>query len=72
MGWRSGSRSSEHDVSVVSATNVMRALDPQKYDALPVITREGRWRKVNSPTANSTGARPASKSASYPVGRAGC
>lgn len=39
-----GGRSSEHDVSVMSATNVMRALDPQKYDALPVfVTREGRW-----------------------------
>ncbi|MGK9340294.1 D-alanine--D-alanine ligase family protein [Sinorhizobium meliloti] len=41
-----GGRSSEHDVSVMSATNVMRALDPQKYDALPVfVTREGRWLK---------------------------
>lgn len=39
-----GGRSSEHDVSVMSGTNVMRALDPQKYDALPVfVTREGRW-----------------------------
>ncbi|MFB9948386.1 D-alanine--D-alanine ligase family protein [Rhizobium puerariae] len=39
-----GGRSSEHDVSVMSATNVMRALDPQKYDALPIfVTREGRW-----------------------------
>ncbi|KKX33026.1 D-alanine--D-alanine ligase family protein [Rhizobium sp. LC145] len=39
-----GGRSSEHDVSVMSGTNVMRAFDPQKYDALPVfVTREGRW-----------------------------
>lgn len=39
-----GGRSSEHDVSVMSATNVMRALDPRKYDALPVfVTREGQW-----------------------------
>ena len=39
-----GGRSSEHDVSVMSGTNVMRALDPQKYDALPIfVTREGRW-----------------------------
>ncbi len=39
-----GGRSSEHDVSVMSATNVMRALDPVKYDAIPVfVTREGRW-----------------------------
>src|SRR5262245_44125303 len=39
-----GGRSAEHDVSVLSATNVMRALDPRKYDAVPVfITREGKW-----------------------------
>ncbi len=39
-----GGRSAEHDVSVLSATNVMGALDPAKYDAVPVfITRDGRW-----------------------------
>lgn len=39
-----GGRSAEHDVSVLSATNVMRALDPARYDAVPVfVTREGRW-----------------------------
>jgi D-alanine-D-alanine ligase len=39
-----GGRSSEHEVSVMSATNVMAALDPAKYDAVPVfVTREGRW-----------------------------
>src|SRR5262245_60457866 len=39
-----GGRSAEHDVSVMSATNVMRALDPARYDPLPVfVSREGRW-----------------------------
>ncbi|MBB3453210.1 D-alanine-D-alanine ligase [Rhizobium sp. BK313] len=39
-----GGRSAEHDVSVLSATNVMRALPPAKYDAVPVfVTREGKW-----------------------------
>nr|WP_210263573.1 D-alanine--D-alanine ligase family protein [Rhizobium sp. SEMIA 4085] len=39
-----GGRSTEHDVSVLSATNVMRALEPQKYDAIPVfVSREGQW-----------------------------
>ncbi len=39
-----GGRSAEHDVSVLSATNVMGALDPARYDAVPVfITRDGRW-----------------------------
>ncbi|MBB99490.1 MAG: D-alanine--D-alanine ligase A [Rhodobacteraceae bacterium] len=39
-----GGRSAEHDVSVLSATNVMRALDPQKYEAVPIyVTRAGQW-----------------------------
>ncbi|MET3520838.1 D-alanine--D-alanine ligase [Mesorhizobium abyssinicae] len=39
-----GGRSAEHEVSVLSATNVMRALEPAKYDALPIfVTREGKW-----------------------------
>lgn len=39
-----GGRSTEHDVSILSATNVMHALAPEKYDAVPIfVTREGRW-----------------------------
>jgi D-alanine-D-alanine ligase len=39
-----GGRSAEHDVSVLSATNVMRALDPAKYDVIPIfVTRDGTW-----------------------------
>ncbi|MEZ2131252.1 MULTISPECIES: D-alanine--D-alanine ligase family protein [unclassified Sinorhizobium] len=39
-----GGRSTEHEVSVLSATNVMRALEPAKYDAVPVfVTRDGQW-----------------------------
>lgn len=39
-----GGRSPEHDVSVLSVTNVMLALDTAKYEAVPVfITREGQW-----------------------------
>jgi len=39
-----GGRSAEHDVSVLSATNVMRALSPAKYDALPIfVARSGTW-----------------------------
>lgn len=41
-----GGRSAEHDVSVLSATNVMRALDPARYEVVPVfVTRDGRWLK---------------------------
>jgi len=39
-----GGQSAEHDVSRVSAVAVARALDPDRYDVVPVaITREGRW-----------------------------
>lgn len=39
-----GGRSSEHDVSVMSGTNVMAALSPDKYETVPIfITRDGRW-----------------------------
>ena len=39
-----GGRSAEHDVSCVTALHVMNAVDPARYDVVPVgITREGRW-----------------------------
>jgi D-alanine-D-alanine ligase len=39
-----GGRSSEHGVSVVSAGSVIAALDPDKYDVVPVgITPSGQW-----------------------------
>jgi D-alanine-D-alanine ligase len=39
-----GGRSAEHDVSVLSAANVFRALDPARYEPVPIgITRTGAW-----------------------------
>ena len=39
-----GGRSSEHQVSLVSAASVMRALSPERYDVVPIgITPDGRW-----------------------------
>jgi len=39
-----GGRSGEHEVSLVSATSVINALDKEKYDVVPIgITQEGRW-----------------------------
>ncbi|MBP1653519.1 MAG: D-alanine--D-alanine ligase [Bacteroidetes bacterium] len=39
-----GGRSSEHQVSLVSAASVMRALPPEKYEVVPIgITPDGRW-----------------------------
>jgi D-alanine-D-alanine ligase len=39
-----GGRNSEHSISVVSAGAVMAALDPQRYEVIPIgITESGRW-----------------------------
>jgi D-alanine-D-alanine ligase len=39
-----GGRSGEHDVSLQSARSVMAALNPDRYEVVPIgITREGRW-----------------------------
>ena len=39
-----GSRSVEHDVSIVTGQQVMQALDPARYTVVPIyITRDGRW-----------------------------
>jgi D-alanine-D-alanine ligase len=39
-----GGQSAEHDVSRVTAVSVARALDPERYEVLPVgITTDGRW-----------------------------
>lgn len=39
-----GGRSVEHDVSIVTGHQVMRAFDPERYEVVPVyITRDGRW-----------------------------
>ncbi|MEO3749802.1 D-alanine--D-alanine ligase family protein [Streptomyces sp. B6B3] len=39
-----GGRSSEHGISVVTAGAVLRAIDRERYDVLPIgITAEGHW-----------------------------
>jgi D-alanine-D-alanine ligase len=39
-----GGRSGEHEVSLISAASVIQALDPEKYEAIPIgITKDGRW-----------------------------
>jgi D-alanine-D-alanine ligase len=44
LGILFGGRSGEHEVSLTSAASVMKALDPQKYQVVPIgITREGKW-----------------------------
>lgn len=39
-----GGRSAEHEVSILSARNVIAALDPQRFEPIAIgITRNGRW-----------------------------
>ena len=47
-----GGRSSEHGISVVSAGSVIAALDPERYDVVPIgITPEGRWQLTGADPA---------------------
>jgi len=42
-----GGRSAEHEVSCVSARSVIEALDPERYEAVPIgIDREGNWHRL--------------------------
>src|ERR1700691_1350443 len=39
-----GGRSGEHEVSLLSAASVLKAIDKDKYDVVPIgITKDGRW-----------------------------
>ena len=45
-----GGRSGEHEISLLSAASVLKALDPAKYEVVPIgITREGQWRTGSTP-----------------------
>lgn len=45
-----GGRSGEHEVSIASATSVLAALDPEKYEPVAIgITREGQWLIADAP-----------------------
>ena len=47
-----GGQSGEHDVSLRSAATIIGALDPARYEVVPVgITREGRWLTGGDPLA---------------------
>jgi D-alanine-D-alanine ligase len=47
-----GGRSAEHQVSVVSARSVIEALDPERFEVVPIgITRDGSWVLPDVPPA---------------------
>jgi len=52
-----GGRSAEHDVSRASAANVLRSLDPDRYEATLIgIARDGRWLLADAGNGAGTGA----------------
>jgi len=47
-----GGRSSEHEISCLSARSVIDALDPTTTDVIPIgIARDGRWHVLSGPPA---------------------
>ncbi len=51
-----GGRSAEHDVSCTSALHVLRAVDRDRYDVVPIgITRDGRWVDAEATTVAALG-----------------
>ena len=39
-----GGRSTEHEISVISANQAINAIDKDKFDVVPVyITKQGKW-----------------------------
>ena len=57
-----GGRSSEHDVSLASARSVIAALDPARYETVPVeIGRDGRWALPAAGPAGLTGGGPGAR-----------
>ncbi|MBA2277501.1 MAG: D-alanine--D-alanine ligase [Chloroflexia bacterium] len=54
-----GGRSDEHDVSLRSAQTVIGALDPARYEVVPIgITRRGRWLSGGDPMTALTSVSP--------------
>ncbi|MGH8971865.1 MAG: D-alanine--D-alanine ligase family protein [Acidimicrobiia bacterium] len=68
-----GGQSAEHDVSRVSAVAVAGALDPDRYEVVPVgITRDGRWQLAETArVALDAGDRPEAFSVDGPAVRVG-
>jgi D-alanine-D-alanine ligase len=58
IGLLFGGRSAEHEVSKLSAANIFRALDPDRYDVVLIgIGHDGRWLHCDSHNGAGRGAR---------------
>lgn len=65
-----GGRSGEHEVSLMSARSVLEALDPDRFEAVPVgIARDGRWITGPDPLAQLTAAVQTRDEQAGPAGR---
>src|SRR6266853_898823 len=60
-----GGRSGEHEVSLLSAASVLKAIDNDRYEVVPIgITKDGRWvtsgdaQRLLTGKAAGEGARP--------------
>ena len=55
-----GGRSGEHEVSLLSAASILKAIDKKKYDVVPIgITKQGRWVTAHDAQALLAGNFPA-------------
>jgi D-alanine-D-alanine ligase len=53
-----GGQSAEHDISCISASNIVRALDVDRYEIEPIgIDRDGCWHRAESAAALLAGTR---------------
>ena len=60
-----GGRSGEHEVSLLSAASILRALDPAKYNVIPIgITKAGEWIVADAAQALLSGSTPSRRAAS--------
>lgn len=60
-----GGRSGEHEVSLLSAASVLKAIDKKKYEVVPIgITKDGQWVMAADAERLLSGEMPVSMSAS--------
>ncbi len=67
-----GGRSSEHEVSLLSAASILQAIDQTRYDVVPIgITKQGHWLSTGESQTLLTGIPPATeKDPDFPVSAA--
>ncbi len=66
LGILFGGRSSEHEISIKSAANVVRAVDPARYEViLFAIDRRGGWRAASSADLSAVEIQASGEGAAY-------